>query len=115
MSFKTFANKAKDLALQRVARWFINHHRLNHLGKITALRFDSEAQEIFMMWDLHGEQTPLELTLHYRVRSPTLIEIIDVKASREWITALVNQVIPAEQKRLTVSTTVTQALSKLMK
>lgn len=113
MDFKNFANHFKDAALQVVAKWAANRHQLNKLGRITNLRVNSDAQEVFLDVDLHGEETPVELTVHYRVLSPTLLEIVAVQASRQWMTALINDVIPAEQKRLTVPTAVTRALSKL--
>lgn len=80
--FKTIANKGKDIALQSVASWIANKYHLNQLGRMTALRLDSEKQEIYIALDLHGEQTPIELTIHYRILDSTLIEIIDVGSSR---------------------------------
>lgn len=113
MLFNVFANKVKDGALQHLAKWFGNHSHLKHLGRITGLRIDSIAEEIQMELDLHGEQTPIELTVHYRIISPTLLKIADVKSSRQWIAALINDVIPEEQKCLEVPPAVTRALSKL--
>ncbi len=113
MLFNTFANKVKDAALQQLAKWFANRYHLKRLGSITDLRFDSASQEVFVVLALHGEQTPIELTVHYRVISPTLLEITDVTASRPWITELVNHVIPEEQKRLAITPAVAKILSKL--
>lgn len=113
MLFNTFANKVKDAALQQLAKWFANRYHLKRLGSITELRFDSAAQEIFVVLALHGEQAPIELTVHYRVLSPTLLEITDVSASRPWITEFVNHVIPEEQKRLAITPAVAKILSKI--
>jgi hypothetical protein len=114
MKVQSIANRVKDAALEQVAKWIANRYHLTKLGRITDLRFDSAAQQIFLVLDLLGEQEPIELMVHYQVLSPTEVEITDVHASREWMTALVNQVIPAEQKRLTVSPTVSKLLSKLV-
>lgn len=113
MLFNTFANKVKDAAVEQLARWFANRYRLQRLGSITDLRFDSAAQEIFVVLALHGEESPIELTVHYRVLTSTVLEITDVSASRPWITELVNHVIPEEQKRLPISPTMAKVLSKL--
>ena len=113
--FETIANKAKDIALQHVASRILNKYHLNKLGKMTSLRLDSEKQEIFIELDLHGEQTPIELTVKYRVLSSTLIEIADVQSSRAWITTLANEIVPADQKRITVPEAVTAALSKIIR
>ncbi|WP_395746947.1 hypothetical protein [Prosthecobacter sp.] len=115
MILNAFANKLKDTALQQVARWFANHYHLKKLGRVTELKVDSVAEEIFMVLELHGETAPVELKVHYHVAGPTLLQIVKVKASREWMTELVNHVIPAEQKLLEVSPMVIRALSKLMK
>jgi hypothetical protein len=113
MLFNVFANKVKDAALQQLAKWFANHYHLKPLGRITELRLDSVAQEICMTLDLHGEQSAVELSVHYRVISPTVLEIAEVKSSRQWIAELINHVIPAEQKRLEVPQALTQVLSKM--
>lgn len=110
---KVFANRVKDAALQRLAKWFANHYHLKHLGRITALKFDSVAEEIQMRLDLHGEQSPVDLTVHYHVISPNLLEIAKVEASRQWIEALINDVVPAEHKRLELPPLITRGLSKL--
>jgi hypothetical protein len=115
MLFNAFANKVKDAALQQVAKWFANRYHLKKLGHITDLRVNSMAGELFVAVDLLGEQAPVELTVRYRVISPTLLEIEDVQASRPWITELINHVVPAEQKRLEVPPVVTRALSMLTK
>lgn len=113
MIFNAFANKVKDVALQQLAKWFANRYHLKPLGRITDLKLDSVAQEISVSLDLHGEQSPVDLTMRYRVASPTTLEISDVKSSRQWIAELINNVIPAEQKCLEVPHAVTQALSKM--
>lgn len=113
MNFNLFANRIKDAALQHLAKWIANRYHLKHLGRITELRFDSTAEVIYMELDLHGEQASIDLTVQYRVISPTLLEIGEVKSSRQWIAALMNHVIPEEQKCLEVPTAVTRALTKL--
>jgi hypothetical protein len=113
MLFKALATKAKDAALQRVAAWVANRFHLHRLGKVTTLKLDSVAQEIFVIVDLHGETSAVELTVRYRILDPTQIEVTDVQASREWMTAFANDVLPAEQKRFTVSPMVTKALTRL--
>ncbi len=105
----------KDAALQGLAKWFANHYGLKRFGRILELRLNSVAEEIFVVLELHGELTPIELTTQYRVVGPTQLEIGTVKASRQWIEEVINHVIPAEQKCLTVPTAVTKAVSKVGK
>ncbi len=111
MDFSSWASQVKDAALEQVAKWFANRYHLKRLGRITDLKLDSSAQEIFLILTLHGEKEPIELTLHYRVPSATLLEITKVQCSRSWITEFINEMVPAEQKRLTVSPTVTRILA----
>lgn len=111
MDFSSWASQFKDAALEHVAKWFANRYHLKRLGRITDLKLDSRAQEIFLVLDLHGEQAPIELTLHYRVHSPTELEIAEVQCSRPWITEFINGMVPAEQKRLSVPSTVTRILA----
>lgn len=113
MTFKAFANKAKDLALQHVGGWVANRLHLNKLGKVTTLRLDSEKAEIFLTLELEGETTPVDLTVQYRIVEPTLLEVVHVDASRVWMTTFVNELVPSEQKRFTVPKVVTKALAKL--
>ncbi len=115
MFLKHLANKAKDAALQGVAAWFANKYHLKKLGQMTKLQIDSEKNEVSLTLDLHGEQSPIDLTIRYRVIGATEIEIVDVRSSREWIATLVNEVIPATQKQITVPVNVTKALSKLFR
>lgn len=95
--------------------WFANRYHLKKLGRIKGLKLDSTAQEIFLVMDLHGEKESIELTVHYRVQSPTELEIAEVQCSRPWITEFVNGMVPAEQKRLTVPSTVTRILAPARK
>ncbi len=115
MLFNALANKVKDVALQQVAKWLANRYHLKQLGRIIDLKVDSVSEEVFVVLDLHGERSPIELTMHYRVISPTLLEIAEVKASRQWIAEFINHMIPAEQKCVEVSPMVTRALSKISK
>lgn len=113
MTFKAFANKAKDLALQHVGSWVANRLHLNKLGKVTTLRLDSEKAELFLTMDLEGETSPVDLTVRYRIVEATLLEVIHVDASRVWMTTFINELVPPEQKQFTVPKVVTKALSKL--
>ena len=113
MTFKAFANKAKDLALQHVGSWVANRLHLNQLGKVTTLRIDSAKAEIFLTVDLEGESTPVDLTMQYRILQPTLLEVVHVDASRVWMTTFINKLVPPEQKQFTVPKVVSKALSQL--
>jgi len=110
MGIKTWAARVKDAALPQVAKWLANRYHLKRLGRITDLKLDSTEQKVFLALALHGEKDLIELTLHYRVLSLELLEIAEVQASRPWITELINNVIPADQKRLVVPSTVTRIL-----
>lgn len=113
MTFKTFANKAKDIALQHVAAWVANRFHLNQIGKVTQLQINSTLEEISVTLELEGEATDVDLKVSYRILHSTLIEITHVEASRPWMTKLVNDVLPPEQKQFTVPALVTKALSNL--
>ena len=113
MTFKIFANKAKDIALQHAATWVANRFHLNKIGKVTALQINSTTEEIAVTLELEGETTPVDLKVNYRIVNPTLIEITHVEASRPWMTKLVNDVVPPEDKQFTVPAIVTKALSNL--
>ena len=111
MDIKSWAAWVKDGALQQVAKWIANRYHLKRLGRITDLKLDSTAQRIFLALALHGEKDLIELTLHYRIVSSEMLEIGDVQASRPWMTEFINEMIPAEQKRLAVPSTVTRILA----
>jgi len=113
--FKHFINKAKDWTLQPIARWIANKYQLEKFGKMTTLRLDSEKKEIFVSLDLHGEQIPIELTIDYNVLTPTRLEIKEVRASREWVAALINKLIPAKSRQFDVPSTVITALSQVIR
>ena len=122
-SAKNIANKAKDAAVQFVATRVINNLNLEKLGldadlrklgRMTKIKINSDKQEIYVAFDLHGEQSPIELTIQYRVLAPTQIEIVSLSSSREWIATLVNEVLPAKRKEITVPAAVTAALSKIL-
>ena len=82
---------------------------------MTKLQLDSEKQEIYLALDLHGEQSPIELTIQYRLLSSTQVEIGDVWSSREWIATLVNEMVPAKDRQIPVPAWVTAALSKIIR
>jgi hypothetical protein len=122
-SAKNIANKAKDAAVQFVATRVINNFSLEKLGldvdlkklgRMTKIKLNSDKQEIYLAVDLHGEQSPIELTIQYRVLTPTQIEIVSLSSSREWIATFVNEVLPAKRKQITVPAAVTAALSKIL-
>ena len=122
-SAKHIANKVKDAAVQLFASQLINDFNLEKfglgvdlkkLGRMTKLKINSEKQEVYLTFDLHGEQSPIELTVQYRVLTPTQIEIVSVSSSRDWIATLVNEVLPTNRKQITVPAAVTTALSKIL-
>ena len=55
----------------------------------------------------------MDLKVKYRILNATLIEIAHVEASRPWMTKLVNDVVPPEDKQFAVPALVTKALSNL--
>jgi hypothetical protein len=122
-SAKNIANRVKDAAVQLLATQLINNCNLEKfgldidlkkLGRMTKLKINSEKQEVYLTFDLHGEQSPIELTVQYRVLTSTQIEIVSVSSSRDWIATFVNEVLPAKRKQITVPAAVTTALSKIL-
>ena len=101
--------------MQIVATWIANKYYFEKLGKIKTLKIDSENEQVFLELDLKGESTTVEMMVHYRIVNPTLIEIVDVRSSREWMATLANEILPVEQKQITVPKTVTVALSQLIR
>ena len=122
-SAKHIANKVKDAAVQLLATQVLNNFNLEKfglgvdlkkLGQMTKLKINSEKQEIYAAFELRGEQSPVELTIQYRLLTPTQIEIVSLSSSRDWIATLVNEVLPAKRKQITVPPAVTAALSKML-
>lgn len=113
---KNIANSGKDSTTQLAARMFINY-KLNKLniGSMTKIEIQTDKQEVFVVLDLKGEQTPIELTIHYHVLNATQIEIKEVRSSREWIDTVVNQFLADKLKAITPHATVMLALTKLIK
>ena len=111
MDIKTWAARVKDAAVPHVAKWLANRYHFKRLGRITDLKLDSTEQKIFLVLALHGEKDLIELTLHYRILSPEMLEIGEVQTSRPWMTEFINEMIPAEQKRLAVPSTVIRILA----
>lgn len=115
---KVGLNVVKDAAAGSVAAWAANHFQLHRIGKMTSFKIDSAAQEIHVSLDLHGEVSPIELTIRYRLieeRDVTMIEVVRVESSREWIATLVNEMIPAEKKRQPLPPIAKAALTRIVK
>jgi hypothetical protein len=108
------ATKTKEKALEVIAIQLFNNSRINKLGTMTSINLDSKKQELSIVLDLHGEQSPIEVTAKYRVLTPTQIEITEFQSSRAWITTLVNEIVPQSNKQITVPETVTKGLSNLL-
>ena len=114
-TLKAVLNSAKDSLAQSVAPFFIHKFGLKRLGTMSTFRIDSAKKEIFIELDLHGEATPIELTIGYELPGSSILEIKHVSSSREWIATLVNDMIPPERKQIKVPGAVASALSKLIK
>ena len=105
-----FLTFAKDKLVQFTALSYFGI-RYHQLGKMTTLQLDTEKRQIRAILDLHGEQTPIDLTIHYILLGSNKIELTDVQSSREWVATLVNQILTPEQRCIPVSTIVYTALS----
>jgi len=115
---KEVLHAARDSALGASSAWIANTFKLHRIGKMTSFRIDSDKQQIFATLDLHGEVTPVDLAIDYRiVEEPggTMLEVVRLEASREWITTLVNEMIPADKKRIPVPALLKIALSRVVK
>ena len=108
-------NKGKDTVIRAGAGWAWSKFKLNKLGTMSTFRIDTEKHEIFVVMDLQGEPSPIELTVNYAVLTPTRIEIKEVRSSREWIATLVNELLTPEQKQLEVPSKAMLLLTKLIR
>jgi hypothetical protein len=100
------ADAAKDIAVQAfaptLAQKLIDRYQLNKIGSLSDLQIHRKKLEIQFSLNLRGEQNPIDVTVHFRALPSSEIEITKVTASREWITILINEFLPAEKKRFEV-------------
>ncbi len=89
-------SKVKDKALAVGLKYWINSE-LKRFGTVANFEIDSTKRTIRAELDLKGEQTSIILTVGcYTLQTrdgTTFIKIAGVKASREWITVLLNTLV----------------------
>lgn len=80
----------KDWLLATAARVFIDG-RIQRYGNMTAFHIDTERKSVAITLDLKGESSPIEIQVEYHRgdhEGEMVIEVANVRASREWITEL---------------------------
>jgi hypothetical protein len=100
-------DKFKDiLSVESLLRSWVNRvlrkHDLEKLGKVTRVDLDRDQRKIFLDLDLQGEESLVSLELSYRAINATEIEIEHIETSREWMTVIMNDMIPKSRKQFTV-------------
>lgn len=105
MSLFSLFNPAKDYLLAAAAKLWFNQ-TLKRYGQMTHIRIDSQNHRIDVELELRGESSPIQLALKsYELSSEageTFIAIGEIETSREWITQLISDYLPPEQKRFKV-------------
>jgi len=107
---KNILNQGKDLLVGSAVIPFVNEI-LKPIGKMSSLKIDSSARLLHMILELNGEASPVQLAVQYSIISPTLLAVQVASSSRPWISTLVNEMISAQKRQITVPEMVTKALS----
>jgi hypothetical protein len=101
LMFDMFGNPLKKFVSSMLEN-LSERYKLNTIGKISDVNFDVAKKEIRVQLELFGEENPIEISFGYRKAPPHAIELFCVSASRKWMEALINEVIPAEKKQFEV-------------
>jgi|GEM_PF-1177146 hypothetical protein len=117
MSFSDIFSFPKDILLSTVIRPFVQSS-LDPYGTITELQLDSKAKSISLFLDLKGEDRPVEIHLNdYEIveqGGETLIRFGEMVTSREWLTQLIRDYVPAESKSLPLPGNIAAAARMLL-
>jgi hypothetical protein len=91
-----FLHRSKDATLAFTARVAINKW-LNSIGEMTELSIDTKNKRIWIRLELVGESEPIEIQiLRYNLKTEggtAHITIEEIAASREWLTAALNEFV----------------------
>lgn len=95
--FKALSNvlgAARDKAVEATARSFINR-KIEQFGNVTRLEIDSRQKTVLLEIVLKGEVSPIGVHItRYELSEKdgeTYITILQLDASREWLSAAANQ------------------------
>ena len=102
---------SSESLLRPLVSQVLSKYGLEKLGKVTRVDLDRDERRVFLDLDLHGEEAPVKLTISYRTVNATEIEIEHIETSREWMTVIMNDMIPKSRKQFTVPKTVMALLS----
>jgi hypothetical protein len=102
MSLRTLFNPAKDFALEvAVKLWFNQTHK--RYGQMTSIQIDSTAKSIHLELELKGESAPLRIDVRrYELTTKageTHLELGAIETSREWLNALLEDLLPPTSRR----------------
>jgi len=93
----------KERALEAAARAFINR-QIQKIGVLTRLDIDCRTRAISGELDLRGEPSPIRITVGAYDLSESggtsYVALREVSASREWITALLNQYLVGQKLQI---------------
>ena len=105
MSLFSSFNPAKDFAIEVAIKLWFNQTQQRY-GQMTNIQIDSTAKRIQVVLDLKGESTPLQIEVKsYELitkAGETHLELGDIKTSREWLNALLEDFLTPGHRRFTV-------------
>ena len=94
--FKGLGSFVPSSVIEQGAREYLDQH-FSSVGTVTALKIDSNRRQITLDAELKGETQPLHVVIDsYEITNTsegTFIEIKQLTASREWMTALASTVL----------------------
>jgi hypothetical protein len=95
-SVRSFVRASKDVALGMAVRTAFNT-RFRKIGEMTELSLDTKKRAVRLRLELRGEAQPIDVVIKkYRVQRRAdrlLLTVDDVRASREWISAVLREVL----------------------
>lgn len=94
-------NPVKTFA-ETTLQFLIKRYGIAKIGKVSGLDVRIEQREFAFALELNGEIEAIHITLGYSKLPENKIELICVSASREWIKTVINEIIPAEKRRVEV-------------
>jgi hypothetical protein len=99
-SLKNIVHAVKEGAVEAAAKVYVNQ-KIQNFGTVTNLQIDSRAKTILLETSLKGEAAPVFVkVLNYEVVSAadsTYLVCGRFEASREWITAVLNEYVAGER------------------
>ena len=97
--FEEAKNKMIGLLLKPMVNGFLN---LKGLGNVEAMDCKTAKNLVTLDLELTGEKEKIVVQVSYEKVSESEIQFQVVECSRDWMKILVNEIIPAEKRRVKV-------------